>query len=116
MDTLGKIISKLRKQKGLSQEMFAIDLNISQSSVSNYESGITKPDVDTLQKLAEYFKVPVGYFFTDENPIFYMNKQNESNNGNFFNSNFIILSEKLIELYEKKIINLEEEMRKLKEK
>ena len=39
METFGKKLSDLRKQKGLSQEQLATDLNISQSSVSNYESG-----------------------------------------------------------------------------
>jgi len=100
METFGKKLSELRKQKGLSQEQLATDLNISQSSVSNYESGMTKPDTDILQKIAEYFKVPVTYFFSDENTIFYTNENNGGNIGNFNNSTFNVLSEKLIELYE----------------
>jgi len=49
-----------------------------------------------------------------KNTIPYANEQNESKNGNNINTTFIILSEKLIDLYEKKIIFLEEEVRKLK--
>ena len=48
METFGKKLSELRKQKGLSQEELAIDLNISQSSISNYESGATNPDTYVL--------------------------------------------------------------------
>jgi len=115
MNTIGKTLLELRKQKGISQEMLAIDLKISQSSISNYESDTTKPDIGTLQKIAEYFKIPVACFF-DEKTTPYANEQNESKNGNTINCTRIILSEKLIDLYEKKIIFLEEELRKLKEK
>ncbi|MDR0233130.1 MAG: helix-turn-helix domain-containing protein [Dysgonamonadaceae bacterium] len=115
METFGKKLSELRKQMGLSQEQLAIDLNISQSSISNYESGVTKPDTDILQKMAEYFKVPVAYFFSDEKTIFYTN-ENSGNIGNFNNSTFNIVSEKLIELYERRIKDLEEEIQNLKRK
>jgi len=116
METFGKKLSELRKQMGLSQEQLAIDLNISQSSISNYESGVTKPDTDILQKMAEYFKVPVAYFFSDEKTIFYTNENNGGNIGNFNNSTFNIVSEKLIELYERRIKDLEEEIQNLKRK
>lgn len=116
METFGKKLSELRKQKGLSQEQLATDLNISQSSISNYESGMTKPDTDILQKIAEYFKVPIAYFFSDEKNIFYTNENNGGNIGNFTNSTFNVISEKLIELYEKRIEDLEKEIQSLKEK
>ena len=115
METFGKKLSELRKEKGLSQEQLATDLNISQSSISNYESGTTKPDTDILQKIAEYFKVPIAYFFSDEKNIFYTNENNGGNIGNFINSTFNIISEKLIELYEKRIKDLEDEIQKLKD-
>jgi len=117
METFGKKLSELRKTKGLSQEQLAIDLNISQSSISNYESGITKPDTDILQKIAEYFCVPVAYFFSDEKTIFYTNENNGGNIGNFNNNTtFNIISEKLIELYERRIKDLEGEIERLKRK
>jgi len=116
METFAKKLSELRKQKGLSQEELATDLNISQSSVSNYESGVTKPDTDILQKIAEYFKVPVAYFFSDEKTIFFTNENNGGNIGNFNNSTFNTISEKMIALYEKRIKDLEEEIQRLKEK
>jgi len=36
---------ELRKSKGLSQEELAVDLDISQSTISNYEKGTSKPDI-----------------------------------------------------------------------
>ena len=117
METFGKKLSELRKTKGLSQEQLAIDLNISQSSISNYESGITKPDTDILQKIAEYFCIPVAYFFSDEKIIFYTNAENNAGNiGNFNSPTFNMISEKLIELYERRIKDLEGEIEKLKRK
>ncbi|MCL2596766.1 MAG: helix-turn-helix domain-containing protein [Paludibacter sp.] len=63
METFGKKLTELRKQKGMSQEQLAFDLNISQSSVSNYESGRTTPDMGIMQLIADYFQVPITYFF-----------------------------------------------------
>ena len=113
MEAFGRKLSELRKTKGLSQEQLATDLNISQSSVSNYESGITKPDTDILQKIAEYFCVPITYFFSDEKVIIYTN-ENSGNISNFGNNTLNIISEKLIELYEKRIHDLEKEIERLK--
>ncbi|MDR2461672.1 MAG: helix-turn-helix domain-containing protein [Mycoplasmataceae bacterium] len=113
METFGKKLSELRKQKGLSQEQLALDLNISQSSVSNYESGATKPDTDILQKIAEYFKIPIAHFFSDEKTIFYTNENNGGNIGNFSNNIFNTVSEKLIELYEWRIKDLEDKIQKM---
>ena len=116
METFGRKWSELRKTKGLSQEQLATDLNISQSSVSNYESGLTKPDTDILQKIAEYFCVPITYFFSDDKIIFYANENHGGNFGHFTNNTFNIISEKLIELYERRINDLEKEIERLKGK
>jgi len=116
METFGQKLLELRKQKGLSQEQLATDLNISQSSISNYESGATKPDTDILQKIAEYFRVPIAYFFSDEKTIFYTNENHGGNIGNFINGTFNTISEKLIELYERRIKDLEREIERLKGK
>ena len=115
METFSRKLAELRKERGLSQEQLAVDLNISQSSISNYESGYTKPDTGILQKIADYFQVPVAYFFSDEKTFFYSNENNGGNIGNFSNNTFNLMAEKLIELYEKRIKGLEEEIFKLRE-
>jgi len=113
MGNFGKKLLELRKHVSLSQEQLALDLNISQSSISNYESGATKPDVDILQKIAEYFKIPFADFFSDEKKRF---NANENISDNIINSTFDIMMKKLIGIYESKIKELEDELRLLKDK
>ncbi len=52
-----KIISSLRKSKGISQKQAAIDLGISQALLSHYEKGIRECGLDFLIKLSEYYEV-----------------------------------------------------------
>ncbi|MBQ3088062.1 MAG: helix-turn-helix transcriptional regulator [Clostridia bacterium] len=52
-----KIISDLRKSKGISQKQAAIDLGISQALLSHYEKGIRECGLDFLIKLADYYEV-----------------------------------------------------------
>lgn len=63
--TIGEKLYKLRSSKNMSQRALARDLNITNATVSNWEAGVRKPDTDTLQMLASYFKVPTSYFFDD---------------------------------------------------
>ena len=42
------------------------ETNITQATLSRWKTGKTSPSIDTLQVLAEYFKVPVDYFLNDE--------------------------------------------------
>ena len=46
----------LRKQHNLSQQKLADILHISQQSVYKYENDITSPDLETLIKMADFFK------------------------------------------------------------
>lgn len=52
-------IKKLRKQSGLTQEAFAIRLNVVRQTVSKWEKGLSVPDAQTLQRIAEEFDIPV---------------------------------------------------------
>lgn len=51
----------LRKQKHISQIKAAMELNIAQNTLSQYETGIREPDLSTLKNLADYFNVSVDY-------------------------------------------------------
>ena len=108
MEGFGKKLVDLRKQKGISQEQLAIDLNISQSSISNYELGVTKPDVDILKKICDYFNVPIAYMFSDEKLIFHTVENHGGNSGYMINSTLNIYADKLIELYELRLKEKEE--------
>ena len=51
----------LREQKKLTQLKVAIDLNMSQNTVSRYESGEREPGIAELIKFADYYGVSVDY-------------------------------------------------------
>lgn len=57
----GEILAELRQDKGLLQKDIAGIINVSVSTVSNYETGAHFPDVEGLMKLADYFNVPLDY-------------------------------------------------------
>lgn len=54
---LGNRIKELRKQHGLTQNEFAEALNISFQAVSNWERGVTPPDLENVIRIAEYFGI-----------------------------------------------------------
>lgn len=58
---LPEMIAELRKDKGLLQKELAQLLGVSIGTVSNYETGVHNPEIETLIKLADYFKVSVDY-------------------------------------------------------
>lgn len=54
-------LKELRVQRGYSQIKVAIDLNMSQSCVSRYESGEREADYATLILFADYYNVSIDY-------------------------------------------------------
>jgi transcriptional regulator with XRE-family HTH domain len=48
-------IRRYRKRLGLTQEEFAAALGMSQASISRFETGERKPDVDDLIAIAKFF-------------------------------------------------------------
>lgn len=63
---MGKFISELRKEKGLTQKEIGDMLNITDNSVSKWERGINAPDIYYLQTLAELFQVTVPELLNGE--------------------------------------------------
>ena len=56
-----RILSLLRKERGLSQKQAAADLNISQALLSHYEKGIRECGLDFLVNAANYYHVSCDY-------------------------------------------------------
>lgn len=48
-------IRRYRKKLGLTQQEFAVALGMSQSTISRFETGERKPDVDDLTAIAKFF-------------------------------------------------------------
>ena len=63
MIRLGEKIKALRKQKNLSQEVFANYLGVSFQAVSKWENGITLPDVTMIPAIASFFGVTTDELF-----------------------------------------------------
>ena len=57
---LNENIKNLRKQKGLSQEEFAIKLSVVRQTVSKWERGLSVPDSDMLLSISEVLQTPVS--------------------------------------------------------
>jgi transcriptional regulator with XRE-family HTH domain len=51
------IVKELRKKKGIQQKELAIELGVSNATVSDWERGKKDPSGDRLMKLAKYFAV-----------------------------------------------------------
>lgn len=66
MNKIGKKISSLRKEKGITQMELADKLGISFQAVSNWERGNTMPDISKLPELAEIFGVTIEELLGDE--------------------------------------------------
>lgn len=56
---LGEKLKRLRKSRGLSQEQLATELNVSRQSISKWELGESKPEIENLITLSEYFNVSI---------------------------------------------------------
>lgn len=51
----------LRREYGISQQLLADTLGISQQSVNHYENREIEPDIATLSQMADYFETSIDY-------------------------------------------------------
>ena len=61
MSKVNTMIKRLRLENNLNQEQLAEQLHVTRQAVSNWETGKTQPDIETLTQLAEIFGVSVEY-------------------------------------------------------
>ena len=54
-------IKELRQSRKITQLKMAMDLNMSQNTISRYENGEREPGIIELIKIADYFNVSVDY-------------------------------------------------------
>ena len=58
---LATVLKQLREENGMAQKEVAAILHVSNGTISNYESGIHSPNLDTLCAIADYYGVSVDY-------------------------------------------------------
>ena len=54
-------LSKLRREKGLSQRQAASELGVSQALLSHYETDAREPKLDFVIKICDYYSVTTDY-------------------------------------------------------
>lgn len=57
--SFGKTLAKLRKERKLTQQELADLLNVTNKTISKWETNTTAPDIDTLKRISQVLKVPV---------------------------------------------------------
>lgn len=57
--TFGRMISSLRKEKGMTQLELAEKMGVTDKAVSKWERDLSFPDINSIPKLAELFEVSV---------------------------------------------------------
>ncbi len=68
INSIGNRIKQLRVNAHMTQEEMAIKLNVTRQAISNWETGKTQPDIETLHQIAIILE-------TDINKIIYGEKQ-----------------------------------------
>ena len=77
-----EIFAKLMKANGCTAYQVSKATGIAQSTLSDWKSGKSVPKADKLQKIADFFGVPVEYLMTGEEkkdgPKYYLNDETAS--------------------------------------
>ena len=63
--TFGEKLQALRRERGLSQEALAEQLQVSRQAVSKWELDAARPDIDNVLALAALFEVSTDYLLLD---------------------------------------------------
>ena len=80
--TFGDRLRKLRKQHHMTQEQVAKSLNIVRSTYAYYETGKTRPDFNTVVRLAQLYNVTTDYLLDANSKV----SQNDNQAADNYNS------------------------------
>lgn len=62
-------LKELRKEKGITQNKLAHDINLARSTISMYENGLSEPNLEILIQLSKYFNVSTDCLLGLDNSI-----------------------------------------------
>jgi transcriptional regulator with XRE-family HTH domain len=92
----GERLRELRKSKTkYTMKEFGRIFNLAESTISGYETGSRKPDMETIQRFADYFEVSIDYMIGRSE--FKGNKEDKAEKENLFYFDLEGLSEDDIE-------------------
>lgn len=66
LEKIGKFIMYLRKEKKLTQAQLAEILDVSDKAVSKWERAICLPEMDTIEKLTNFFDISLMEFYSGQ--------------------------------------------------
>jgi transcriptional regulator with XRE-family HTH domain len=114
--SLGTKLRELRTSKNLSQMQVAVELDVSQTAYGKWESDQTKPGIDNLLKISEFYETDI-YNLLDqkEGNHNFNNTYDNSNVNNAVETVNYYVSEKLVEQYEARIKDLQDRNQELKD-
>ncbi len=72
---IGSFLKELRKEKGLTQEQVADEFNVTNRTVSRWETGSNMPDISLLVDIAEFYDVDVREIIDGERKSEDMDKE-----------------------------------------
>lgn len=61
MATFSERIKALRDQSGMTQQEVADKLNVTKQTISQYERGLRRPDIESLEAIADLYNVSADY-------------------------------------------------------
>lgn len=67
MATLAERIKQLRAEAKMTQADLARELSVSKGAVGNWETGMRRPDPETLEEIADLFNVDMDYLLGRKN-------------------------------------------------
>ena len=74
-------LKKLREKKKMTQTRLSVEIEVSQEIISHYEVGESKPNIDNLIKIADFFQCSTDYLLNrTNNPAMPKNLDNNDNN------------------------------------
>ena len=65
----GEQIKSIRQKEKLTQEQFAMKLNVSRQAVSNWENNKNLPDIGMLILMSDVFEISLDYLIKGENKM-----------------------------------------------
>jgi transcriptional regulator with XRE-family HTH domain len=116
-NNIGRKISRIRELKNIKQEVLAMSLGISQQAVSKIEQSAEVED-EALSKIAKALGVTPEAIknFSDEAVVNYFNNFHDNSSGDFRQHCTFNPIDKIVELYDEKVVLLERLLQAEKEK
>ena len=70
-------LKKLREKRNITQTKLSVEIEVSQEIISHYEIGQSKPNIDNLLKIADFFNCSTDYLLNrTDNPSINANNDN----------------------------------------